>query len=90
MFTRTKFAAVLTALTLAATAAIPANEAHAGGRFGTGLAVGLIGGAVVGAAVASQAHAGPVYAEGYRRCHWERQYDAYGFYIGKTRVCRYY
>jgi hypothetical protein len=90
MFTKTKLAAALTALTLAATVAIPANDAHAGNNFGAGLAFGLVGGAVLGAAVASQAQAGPVYAEGYRRCRWVRNYDAYGFYVGKSRVCHYH
>ncbi len=30
------------------------------------------------------------YVDGYRRCRWERQYDAYGFYVGTVKVCRVY
>ncbi len=89
MITKTKIAATLTALTLAATLAMPSSDAQARG-WGGALAVGLIGGAIVGAAVASQAHAGPVYVDGYRRCRFVRQYDAYGFYVGTAKVCHYY
>jgi hypothetical protein len=90
--TKTKIAAALTALTLAATLAVPSTEAQAG-KFGTGLAVGLIGGAIVGAAVANSAYAGPAYygyGPAYRRCRWVRQYDHYGFYVGTAKVCHYY
>lgn len=90
MTAKIKFAAALTALTLATTLAIPSNDAQARPRWGTGLAVGLIGGAMIGAAVASQAQAAPVYVDGYRRCRFVRQYDAYGYYVGKERVCHYY
>ena len=89
--TKTKIAAALTALTLAATLAIPSTEAQAG-KFGTGLAVGLIGGAMIGAAAAHGAYAAPGYygyGPVYRRCRWVRQYDAYGFYVGTARVCAY-
>ena len=89
--TKTKIAAALTALTLATTLAIPSTQAQAGSGFGTGLAVGLVGGALVGAAVANGAYAAPYgYGPGFRRCRWVRQYDAYGFYVGATRVCHYY
>jgi hypothetical protein len=90
--TKTKIAAALTALTLATTLAIPSTQAQAG-SFGTGLAVGLVGGALIGGAVASGAYAGPAYhgyGPGYRRCRWVRQYDAYGFYVGTSKVCHYY
>ena len=53
----------------------------------------MIGGAIVAGAVAN-AYAEPVYggyyADGYRRCRWERQYNSYGYYIGSARVCRNY
>ena len=42
---------------------------------------------MIGAAMASQAQAAPVYYDGYRRCRFVRQYDAYGYYVGKERVC---
>ena len=32
---------------------------------------------------------GAGYYGGYARCRWVRQYDAYGFYIGRERVCVY-
>ena len=89
MITKTKITAALTALTLAATVAMPSSDAQALG-WGGALAVGLIGGAIVGAAVASQAQAAPVYVDGYRRCRFVRQYDGYGFCVGTAKVCNYY
>ena len=51
------------------------------------LSAALLGGAMIGAAAASSG--GPVYVSdyGYRRCRLVRQYDDYGYYIGRTRVC---
>ena len=52
---------------------------------GVGLAAGLIG-----AGIAAHAYAGPNYVYvGGRRCHWVRQYDDFGSYMGKVKVCRY-
>ena len=96
MITKTTIAAALTALTLAATLAIPTTEAQAGNGFYTGLAVGAIGGAVLGAGMANAGYGygyGPGYVSygyGYRSCRFVRQYDAYGFYVGTARVCNYY
>jgi hypothetical protein len=84
MITKTKFAAALTALTLAATFAIPSSDAQAR-RWGLGLGLGLATGVIVGAAVANS-YAYPAYG---RRCVWQRQYDAYGNYMGTARVCGY-
>ena len=53
MSTKIKFAAALTALTLATTLALPASDAQARGR-GWAIAAGTVGGAIVGAAIASQ------------------------------------
>ena len=50
---------------------------------------GLVGGAIVAGAIAANANANTVYVDGYSRCHWVRNYNAYGYYIGSTRVCRY-
>src|SRR5687767_249477 len=79
MTIKTKIAAALTALTVAAALTVPSSEAQAG-KFGTGLAVGLIGGALIGGAIASSnAYAGPAYygyGYGHRRCKFVRQYDA--------------
>ena len=86
MNTKTKFAAALTVLTVATTLAMPSSEAQAR-RWGLG--VGLVTGAVVGAAIASS-YATPVYVGGVRRCHWQSQFDGLGNYMGKVRVCKIY
>ena len=86
MSIKTKTAAALAVLALATTLAVPASEAQA---RGWGLAAGLIGGAIVAGAIASSASANTVYVDGYRRCRFVRNYDAYGYYVGTTRVCRY-
>ena len=87
MSIKTKIASfAIAALTLTAGVATTHNSAQAGNGFGVGLGVGLATGALVGAAVASS---GPAYAVGYSRCRWVRQYDAYGFYLGRTRCCTY-
>jgi hypothetical protein len=87
MSIKTKIAAVsMAALTMGAVLST-GSEAQARG-WGLGLGIGLATAAVVGAAVASQApYAGPAYvvAPGYR-CHWIRQFDAYGNYVGKACV----
>jgi hypothetical protein len=88
MIAKSKIAAALTVLTLAASVAIPSSEAEARGR-GWGIAAGVIGGAIIAGAVAN-AYAEPVYVGDYRRCRFERQYDAYGFYVGTAKVCRYF
>jgi hypothetical protein len=88
MTIKSKIAAVLAVVTLAGSLAIPTSSAQAGNGWGIGAAV--LGGMVVGAAVANGAPYGGTYVEGYRRCRFERQYDAYGFYIGTAKVCRYY
>ena len=59
-------------------------------RGGWGIGAAFVGGAIVGAAVANSAPYGGYYVDGYRRCGWERQYDAYGYYVGTVRVCRVY
>jgi hypothetical protein len=88
MITKSKIAGALAALTLATSLAIPTTSAQAGGH-GWGIGAAIVGGAIVGAAVANGAGYHGVYYDGYRRCRWERQYDAYGFYVGTVRVCRY-
>ena len=86
MNTKAKFAAVLTALTVATTFAMPSSEAQAR-RWGLGLGLGLATGVVVGSAIAASQ---PVYVGGVRRCHWERQFDGLGNYVGTAKVCRIY
>jgi hypothetical protein len=86
---KSKIAGALAVLTLATSLTIPTTSAQAHGH-GWGLGAAIVGGAIVGAAVANNAAYGGYYVDGYRRCRLERQYDAYGFYIGTARVCRYY
>jgi hypothetical protein len=92
MSTKSKVAAALAVLTLATTVALPIGEAEARGR-GWGIAAGLFGAAVVGAAIAdaeANAYADREETYGYRRCRIERVYDDAGFYLRTARVCRYY
>ena len=88
MTTKIKFAAVLTALTLVATFALPSNEAQARGGRGFALGAGLIGAAVVGSAIAASAQ--PVYVVGPRRCRFVDQFDRWGNFIGTAKICRTY
>jgi hypothetical protein len=89
MIIKSKIAGAVAVATLAASLAIPTSSAQA--RNGWGIGAAILGGAVVGAAVANSAPYGGYYAvDGYRRCGWERQYDAYGYYIGTVKVCRVY
>jgi hypothetical protein len=85
MTTKIKFAAVLTALTVAATFALPSSEAQA--RHGRAFGAALLGAAVVGTAVAASQ---PVYVVGPRRCRFIDQFDRWGNYIGTAKVCRAY
>jgi hypothetical protein len=88
MNTKSKIAGALAVLMLAGSLGIPTSSAQARGGWGIGAAI--VGGAVVGAAIANEAAYGGYYVDGYRRCRWERQYDAYGFYVGTAKVCRVY
>lgn len=90
MSTKTKFAALALAA-LALTGGLASSPAHAGGGGGGGfhpgwaVGAGLLGAAVVGSAIAAS-NPYPYY-DGYRRCGWVRQYDAFGHYIGAVRSC---
>ena len=46
----------------------------------------IFGAAVIGTAIAAS-NSG--YYDGYRRCGWVRQFDAYGNYMGRIRTCDY-
>ena len=87
MTTKIKFAAALTALTVAATLALPSSEAQAQ-RRGFGIAAGIIGAGIVAGSIAA-ATAQPVYVDGYRSCRFVRQYDRWDNYVGTVKVCRY-
>ena len=90
MTVATKIAAAsMAALTLGAVLST-GSEAQAR-PWGVGLGIGLGVGALVGAAAASSYgpyYGGPAYvvAPGYRPCHWVRQFDAYGNYVGRACV----
>jgi hypothetical protein len=84
--------------TLAVSTASPALAWRGG--WGPGLAAGLIGGAIVGGAIASSPYyygpgygyydgPGPYYAGAYGPCGWQRQryWDGYGWRIRNVRVC---
>jgi hypothetical protein len=81
----TKKIAAVSLAVLTMGAVFSANEAQARG-WGVGLGIGLGVGALVGAAAASSYGPAYVVTPGYRTCHWVRQFDAYGNYIGKTCV----
>jgi hypothetical protein len=87
MNTKTKFAAALTAVALAATLALP-SQAEARGR-GWAIGAGLIGAGIIAGSIAA-AHAQPVYVGGYRSCRWVANYDRFGNFLSNSKVCRYY
>ena len=90
--------ALVAAATLAVSMASPAYAWRGG--WGPGLAFGLLGGAIVGGAIASSPgyygpgygyYGGPGYAAGgpYGPCYWQRQrfWDGYGWQARNVRVC---
>lgn len=89
MSIKTKFAAVaLAALTLTAGLAAAPQQAEArNGAIGLGIAAGVLAGAAI---AGSAAYAQPHYVYYGPRCHWVRQYDSYGYYVGRVRVCNGY
>jgi hypothetical protein len=91
MSTKIKFAAVaLAAVTLASTTFVTTEQAEAKKwGWGPGIGVGIAAGALIGAGIASSAYSRPTYVYDGPSCRWVRQYDAYGYYLGKTRVCGY-
>lgn len=85
MSIKTKVAAfALVAVT--ATGMVAGSTQHADAKglgLGLGIAAGVIGAAAVGSAIAADGY----YYDDYRRCGWVRQYDAFGNYLGRIRVC---
>lgn len=94
--------AVATAATLAVTALAAPAEAR-GGRIAAGVGLGLLGGAIAGAAIAgNRGYYGPGYGYGYGPgygyapayyggggCYLQRQrvWDGYGWRIRRVQVC---
>ena len=85
MSIKTKVAAfALVAVT--ATGMVAGSTQHADAKglgLGLGIAAGVIGAAAVGSAIAADNY----YYDGYRRCGGVRQYDTFGSYLGRVRVC---
>ena len=92
--------AIAAAATLAVSSFAVTEPAHAQRGLGVGIAAGLLGGAIVGGAIASQngyygpgyGYGGPAYVAGpgyYGGCYWQRQrfWDGYGWRIRRVRVC---
>jgi hypothetical protein len=87
--------------TLAISAVAAPAPAHAQRGFGAGLAAGVIGGAIVGGALAAPygyygygpGYYGPGYGyvadDYYGGCVWQRQrfWDGYGWRVRRVRVC---
>ena len=86
MSIKTKIAALtLAALAVTGTMASTTSQAEAKG-LGWGIGAGLVGAAIVGSAIAAS-NDGYYYNDGYRRCGYVRQFDAYGNYMGRVRSC---
>jgi hypothetical protein len=84
---KSKIAALaLAALAVTGSIASTTQSAEARG-LGWGIGGALIGAAVVGSAIAASNDG--YYYNGYRRCGWVRQFDAYGNYLGRVRTCNY-
>jgi hypothetical protein len=77
-------AAALAAITLATTFTAIGGEAQARPRFGAGLGIGLAAGALIGAAVASNAYAEPAY--GTAECRYAERFDRWGN-LRMVKVC---
>jgi hypothetical protein len=82
---KTKFAAALSALAIAATLAVP-SQAQAHGR-GWAIGAGILGAGIVAGSIAA-ATAQPVYVVG-PRCRYVDRFDRWGNYYGTVKVCRY-
>jgi hypothetical protein len=88
MSIKTKFAAPALATLAVAVAGSMASTTQAEAKnLGWGIGAGLVGAAIVGTAIAASNDG--YYYDGYRRCTFVRQFDAYGNYIGRVRTCNY-
>ena len=85
MSIKTKIAALALA-TLAVSGGMASTQAEAKG-LGWGVGAGLVGAAIVGTAIATSNNG--YYYDGYRRCGFVRQFDAFGNYMGRVRTCHY-
>lgn len=78
----------LAALTLATAIAATSGDAQARPRFGVGLGIGFAAGALIGAAAASSAYAGPSYVvdPGYAECRYVERYNRWG-HLRVVKIC---
>jgi hypothetical protein len=78
---KTKIAAAVAALTIGVTAlaTTQAQAHHPHGGWGP-VGFGFAAGAIIGTAIAES---------NYYSCHWVRQYDQWGNYVGRAKVCNY-
>jgi hypothetical protein len=77
------FAVALTALTLTGSVVATTSQAQAK-PLGWGVGLGIATAAVVGSAIAAN---NDPYYNGYHRCGWAAQYNAFGQYVGRVRTC---
>jgi hypothetical protein len=89
--TKSKITALaLATLTLAGTFAATSGSAQAHSHWGAGVGIGFAAGALIGAAAATNAYAGPVYVTpGYRDCRLVERYDRWGN-VRLVRICDVY
>jgi hypothetical protein len=73
----------LAGATFASTMIATTDEAQAQRRWGPAVGIGIAAGVLAGAAIANS---GPAYASPVR-CGWVDQYDRWGNYMGRVRVC---
>ena len=88
MSIKTKIAALALAR-LAVTGGLASTTTQAEAKpfgLGWGIGAGIVGAAIVGSAIAAN---DGYYYNGYRRCGFVRQFDAYGNYMGTVRSCNY-
>jgi len=84
MSIKTRIAALaLATLTIAGGIASTTTQAQAKPNW---VGPAIFGAAVIGTAIAAS-NPGYGYGYGYRRCGFVRQFDAYGNYMGRMRVC---
>jgi hypothetical protein len=84
---KSKTAAALTVLTLAASFAIPTTEANAKGK-GWKIGAGILGAAIVSSAIVNSYADDYYYYDEGPRCRFVPRYNAYGEYVGKVKACR--
>jgi anaerobic C4-dicarboxylate transporter len=88
--TKSKITVALAALTLAGTLVATSGSAQAHPSWGTGVGIGIAAGALIGAAAATNAYAGPVYVTpGYRDCRLVERFDRFGN-VRLVRICGFY